>query len=251
MNNQKIQDSIALVTGSNRGIGKAFVETLLDQGAKKVYATARNVSQLKELSDRFGDKVVPLQLDVTREADISKVAELAQDVNLIINNAGYAAYTALIASPDLSTLRKEMDINFYGLLNVIRAFAPILKTNQGGAIVNISSIGGLVGIPMVGTYSATKAAVHSLTQSVRGELAAQQTLVVGVYPGPVDTDMAAGMELDKESPVQVAHKVLEAVERGQEDVYPDPVSESTAQGLNVDAKAVERQWAQMLPTAVG
>ncbi len=247
MNSFDVSQSVALVTGANRGIGRAFVEELLNQNATKVYATARNLGDLNAVVALDPQRVVPLQLDVTDQSRIKQAAETAGDVNLLINNAGYAAYTALVTAPDLSTLEREMQVNFYGLLYMVRAFAPRLKNNGGGAIVNVSSIGGLIGIPMVGTYCATKAAVHSLTQSIRGELSVQQTRVFGVYPGPIDTDMAAGMDLEKESPDAVAKAVFADMSRGAEDIYPDPVARQTAEGLAQDAKSVEREWGKMLP----
>ena len=140
-----------------------------------------------------------------------------------------------------------MEINYFGVLNVTRAFAPVLAQNGGGAIVNMSSIAAYVNFPVLGSYSASKAAVHSLTQGVRAELAAQGTLVVGVYPGPVDTDMAANFPAEKATPASVAQRILAAVEAGEEDVHPDPASEETYAGLLGDPKAVEKQVGEMLP----
>jgi len=242
-----IKGSIALVTGANRGIGKAIVEQLIDQGATKVYACARNLDTLKELIENGAGKIVPIELDVTHEDQIQAAAEQAKDVAILINNAGIANYSAVIAAADITSARQEMEVNYFGLLNMTRAFAPILKANGGGALVNISSIGGLVGIPMVGTYCPTKAAVHSLTQCVRGELASQGILVIGVYPGPIDTDMAKDFDMEKETPTQVAKEILAGIENGAEDVYPDKVAKETATGLQADSKAVEKQWAEMLP----
>jgi len=242
-----IKKSIVLLTGANRGIGKAILEQLIDQGATKVYACARNTDSLAPLIEGNAEKVVPLELDVTQEAHIQQAAAQAGDVNIVINNAGIFNYTAIIAAADTNSARQEMEVNYFGLLNMTRAFAPILKTNEPGALVNISSIGGLFGIPMLGTYCASKAAVHSLTQSVRGELASQGTLVIGVYPGPIDTDMTKDIDLEKETPTQVAKAILDGIQNGIEDVYPDKVSQETAAQLQADSKAVEKQWAEMLP----
>jgi len=247
MKNIQIRGSVVLVTGSNKGIGKAFVEELIKRGAAKVYAGARNPSLLKELVDSTPDKIIPLKLDVTKADEIQAAASAASDVNILINNAGRADYAAIVGGPDISSARGEMEVNYFGVLNVVRAFIPILKKNGSGQIINISSVAGLVGVPMLGTYSATKAALHSLTQCLRAELASQEIAVMGVYPGPIDTDMAKDFDMEKESPSNVANAVLDGAENGAEDIFPDKVSAEVAKGLKADAKAVEKQWGQMLP----
>lgn len=248
---RSIQGSACFVTGSNRGIGRAIVEELIKRGAAKVYAAARNTNALKELAGSSRGKLVAVALDVTNEEQISAAANGAPDTQILINNAGVAGYTGIIAAADIRSARAEMEVNYFGLMSMTRAFAPILKRNGGGVLVNISSIGGLVGIPAFGTYSATKAAVHSLTQSVRGELKAQGTLVIGVYPGPIDTDMAAGVAMNKETPQRVAQEILNGIESGAEEVYPDPVSKDVAARLKADPKGVEKEWSAMLPQPAG
>ena len=244
-----VKNSVCFVTGSNRGIGRAIVEELVKAGAKKVYASARDTDALKGLVASSGGKVVPILLDVTNEDSIRTAAGAAPDTQVLINNAGTSGYTGIVAAPDTKSARQEMEVNFFGLMNMTRAFAPILKKNGGGVLVNISSVAGLVGIPLFGTYCATKAAVHSLTQSVRGELAAQGTLAICVYPGPIDTDMAAGVDMKKETPQNVAREVIQGIESGAEEVYPDPVSKDFAAKLRSNPKAVEKEWAVMLPQA--
>jgi NAD(P)-dependent dehydrogenase (short-subunit alcohol dehydrogenase family) len=243
----KIQGQVALVTGANRGIGRAFVEELLAAGAAKVYAAVRKPDSLNGLASESGGRVVPVALDVTKPEQISAAAAAHRDVSLLINNAGIAAFEGLIQADSIDPARREMETNYFGLLNLVRAFAPVLAENGGGAIVNLSSIAGHVNFPVLGSYSASKAAVHSLTQGVRAELAAQGTAVVGVYPGPVDTDMAAGLPMDKTSPNEVARNVLNGLEAGDEEVYPDPASAEMHTGLLSDPKAVERQAGAMLP----
>jgi NAD(P)-dependent dehydrogenase (short-subunit alcohol dehydrogenase family) len=245
--NIQIKDSIAFVTGANRGIGKSIVEELVKKGARKVYAAARNTATLKDLVASSKGKVVAVPLDVTNDNQIRAAAEMAPNTQILINNAGIANYTAIIAAPDLRSSRQEMEVNFFGLMNMTRTFAPILKQNGGGVLVNISSVGGLIGIPGFGTYCATKAAVHSLTQSVRGELKAQGTLVICVYPGPVDTDMTAVIDFEKETPQNVAREILKGIETGAEEVYPDKVSKDFATKLKMDAKGLEKEWSTMLP----
>jgi NAD(P)-dependent dehydrogenase (short-subunit alcohol dehydrogenase family) len=243
----RIAGKAALVTGANRGIGRAFVEELLAAGASKVYAAARNRESLADLVEQGQGRVVAVALDVTRPETIAAAAKAQGDVALLINNAGVANFAGLIAAKNTDPARNEMETNYFGVLNVTRAFAPVLAKNGGGTLVNISSIAGHVNFPMAGSYSASKAAVHSLTQGVRAELAAQGTLVVGVYPGPVDTDMAASFEAEKATPNAVARSILDAVEAGDEDVYPDATSAQMHAGLLGDPKAVEKQTGAMLP----
>jgi NAD(P)-dependent dehydrogenase (short-subunit alcohol dehydrogenase family) len=246
----QIRGSVCFVTGSNRGIGRAIVEELIKRGAAKVYASARNTATLKELVNASGGKVVAVPLDVTNEAQILAAAKIAPDTQILFNNAGIVYYTGIISAADTKSARAQMEVNYFGLMNMTRAFAPILAKNGGGIMVNISSIGGLVGIPALGTYGATKAAIHSLTQSVRGELSAQGTRLIGVYPGVIDTDMTAGLPFEKETPQQVAREILKGIESGAEEVYPDKMALDFVAKLNTDAKGLEKEWSWLLPQPV-
>ncbi len=243
----KIKNTVAFVSGANRGIGRALVEELLNAGVAKVYASARNTSSLADLVADNHDRVVPVPLDITKAEDIKVLAGDYPDVELLINNAGVAGFAGFIAADSSAAAHDEMETNYFGTLNMTRAFAPVLKKNGGGAIVNLASIASHVNFPVLGSYSASKAAVHSLTQGTRAELAAQDTKVIGVYPGPVDTDMAANFPMDKTPPTTVAQNILAAVESGNEDVYPDPASQELHGGLLNDPKAVEKQIGEMLP----
>jgi NAD(P)-dependent dehydrogenase (short-subunit alcohol dehydrogenase family) len=243
----KIAGSVALVTGSNRGIGRAFVDALIQRGAAKVYATARDPSKLADLSSKYGDRVHVLALDITKPAQVSAAASIAGDITLLVNNAGINRHKALIAAAALVHAREEMDTNYFGTLSMCRAFAPPLNRNRGGAIVNMLSILSRVSLPAIGSLCASKAAALSMTQSVRAELAKQHTLVIGVMPGAVDTDMARDFQGPKDPPMDIANMALDAVEAGTEDVYPGGMAQGVAAGLKADPKAVEKEFSAYLP----
>ncbi|MBY5988351.1 SDR family oxidoreductase [Roseovarius atlanticus] len=243
----QIAGRTALVTGANRGIGKAFVEELLAAGAAKVYAAARNPDTLNDLVAKGAGKVVAVAIDVTNPDTIAAAARELTDVDLLINNAGVANFAGIVSAPDAAPARAEMEVNFFGVFDMTRAFAPILKSNGGGIIVNMGSIASFVNFPVLGSYSASKAAVHSLTQSTRAELAAQGTSVHGVYPGPIDTDLATRFPMDKTSPNAAVQAILAGVETGQDDIYPDPTALVMRDNLRADPKAVEKETGAMLP----
>ena len=221
-----LRNAVVLVTGANRGIGAAFVEQLRERGASKIYAASRNAS-----GDDV-DGVEPIQLDVTDPARIQAVAASAGDVQVLINNAGISTGTSVI-SGDVAEIGREMDTNFYGPLLMTRAFAPILKANGGGAILNIVSALSWFTAPGAGAYAASKAAAWSLTDSARLELADQGTHVVGVHMGLVDTDMSAGMDAPKISPSALAAAGLDAIESGLDEVLADDWARFVKSGLTL------------------
>ena len=243
----RIQGSVALVTGAHRGIGRHFVTALIDQGAAKVYATARDPHGITDLVTRHPGKVEAVPLDVTNVTQVMAAAHTCADVTLLINNAGVNYNTGLLAAPTLDAARHEMEVNYFGLLHMCRAFAPILKANGGGALVNLLTVVARVNLPLLGSYAASKAAAASLTQGIRAELAAQGTLVVGVYPSAVDTDMTKGIDMPKLQPSEVVMAALQAVEADTEEIDIGAMAISVAQGLRTDPKAVEKQFATYLP----
>ena len=242
-----IQGSVAFVSGTSRGIGRAYVEGLLARGAAKIYAGARDISAIADLVEGGGGRVVAVALDITDPVAVDAAAARASDITLLINNAGHNNNTPLLGVADLAPARREIETNYFGTLAMCRAFAPVLKANGGGAIVNMLSILARVNLPLMGSLCASKAAALSLTQGVRAELAAQGTLVVGIMPGAVDTDMTAGIDIPKMPPPAVVAAALDAVEAGIEDVYPGDMATGVAQGLAADPKAVEKEFAGYLP----
>ncbi len=246
----QIEGSVALITGANGGIGKYYVDALLEAGAARIYAGARNPDSVSQMAFTDPDRIIPIRLDITNEQSVSAVAAKCQDVTLLINNAGVAVnYGGLITAPDLAKARTEIEVNYFGTLAMCRAFAPILKTNGGGAIANVLSILARVTAPILGSYCASKAAALALTQGVRAELAAQGTLVIAVMPGTVDTEMSKDYPPPKVSPVEVARATLQAVIDGVEEVYPGEQATETAAQLLQDPKAVEKSMATLLPHA--
>lgn len=241
-----IKGSVALVTGANRGIGRAFVDALLAQGAAKVYAGTRQPQSLEALAAGFPGRLVPLTLDVQRDADIRAAADAARDVTLLINNAGVARQLGGEFSDVrwLTAAREEIEVNVLGLLALTQAFAPILARNGGGAILNLSSVAGLVSFPVLASYSVSKAAVHSLTQAMRAMLRANGTFVAGAYPGPIDTDMARDIPLEKTPPAVAATAMLAGLEAGEEEIFPDPVAREIGAKFLRDPKGLEREMAR-------
>ncbi len=243
----KIAGSVALVTGSNRGIGRSYVKTLLAMGAKKVYAAARDIKGVEDLVRANPGRVEAVTLDVTIEAEVKAAAAKCRDVSLLVNNAGANGSSGALAARSLDAAHREMTVNYFGVLYLTRAFGPVLKANGGGVIVNMLSVVSRVNMPALGTYCASKAAAWSLTQAARAELAKQGTLVVGVFPGAVDTDMAKGIDIPKLDPNDVASIALKAVESGTEDVNVGDMAQGVAAGLLADPKKVEKEFAAYLP----
>jgi short-subunit dehydrogenase len=240
----KIKGSVVLVTGASRGIGKALVEKLLDAGAARVYAAARNPAHLEALVARDRARVVPLRLDTTSEADIASVAAKASDVTLLINNAGLLSSANLLTGSRAS-LQADFATNLFGTVDVTRALLPSLLRAKPGAVVNLLSVVSVASMPGLGGYSASKAAAYSATLALRGELGKQDVAVHAVFPGPVDTDMSKDITLPKTSPEVVAQAIVDGIERGEEDIYPDPMAKQVMGAWLANPKEVERMFGAM------
>lgn len=247
----QIAGTTAFVTGANRGIGRALVEALLARGAAKVYAAARRPEALNELVAASGGRVVPVKLDVTRPGEVRAAAALADDVRLLINNAGVVAKFGgeLTDAQWIAAGREEYEVNVLGALAVTQALVPVLTARPGAAIANISSVAGLVNFPVITSYSASKAAVHSLTQAARAQLAPRGVFVAGIYPGPIDTDMAREIELEKATPADTARAILDGLEAGREEIFPDPFSAQIGELFLRSPKALEQQVSAPQPAA--
>ncbi len=236
-----LENKTIFVSGANRGIGKSIVEVLLHHPVKKIYATARNVADLPD----FGDaRVVPVKLDITDSTQVRNAVEYANDVDVLINNAGVASVAPVVAG-EFDLLKHDMNVNYFGTLNVIRAFIPVLENKDYAAIANVISIIGLASFASVGGYSASKAALYSATQAMRTELKAKNILVQGIFPGPIDTDMARDIDMPKTSARVAAENIVNGIAAGLEDIFPDPMSSELSELWAKDPKGLERQLAAL------
>jgi NAD(P)-dependent dehydrogenase (short-subunit alcohol dehydrogenase family) len=245
----EITNKTVLVTGANRGIGRAFVTALLERGAAQVYATARDPHRLVELAD---GRVTPLRLDVTSDQQIRAAVERVERLDILVNNAGVLIPDDLIAGDlDLGVVQRQLDVNYLGPLRLSRAFLPRLE-QAGGAVINVLSLLAIASMPLTPAYASSKAAAFSMTQALRAHLAPKGVAVHAVFPGPVDTDMARNIppEVPKAAPVEVVRAILEAVEAGEEDIFPDPMSRGLYEVWHTSpSKALERQFAAFAGTA--
>ncbi|UDF02817.1 SDR family oxidoreductase [Asticcacaulis sp. AND118] len=234
-----VSNQIILVTGANRGIGAATVRELLTRDVKKVYAAARNPASLPD----FGDaRVVPLTLDITDEAQVKAAAETAGDVDIVVNNAGTAVFSDVLNSP-LDTIGADFHANFYGTLRVMQAFAPKLVAKGAGTIANVISVVGLVAVASLGGYSASKAALLSVTQSARAGLKGTGVKVLGIFPGPIDTDLARDIPLEKATPESAAKRIVAGLEAGEEYIFTDPVADHIGHTWRTNAPGLEAAMA--------
>ena len=236
-----IENKTVLITGANRGIGRALVDEALIRGAKRVYAGTRG-GALQATDSR----VTPVTLDVTNASQIQKAAEEVETLDVLINNAGVAIYDDL---SNADAIEQHLAVNFLGMFKVTRAFLPLLRQSKG-AIVNNLSLVALAPLPVIPGYSISKAAASNMTQSLRALLAGQGVTVHGVFLGPVDTDMNRGFNIPKASPESAAQGIFDGLEKGEDEIFPDPASQSIAEGWRTGAvKALERQFTAFVPVS--
>jgi len=240
----QIENSVALVTGANRGVGRQYVAQLVEQGAAKVYAAARKVETLMETVAFDPRRVVPVALDVTNAAMIEEVASKANDVTLLVNNAGSLTFGGALDVTDAG-LAQDMAVNNDGLRDMTRAFTLVIEANAGGAVVNMLTLLSFVSAPGFAGYNASKAAAWSMAMSLRAYLRPKNIQVINAFPAGIDTDMLAGVDAPKDSPEAVVRDVLAAVVADQEDVYPASASD-VFDAWRADQKSVEAAFAEMM-----
>jgi len=221
----KIHNAVALVTGANRGIGLAFTRALLARGARKVYAGARDPATVTQPG------VEAIRLDVTRPEDIAAAAARASDVTLVVNNAGIGAVGGFLAADSEESARRHLETNFFGVLRMSRAFAPVLAANGGGALLNVLSVVSWVNGGQLAPYAASKSAAWSLTNALRHELSAQRTQVLALHMAFVDTDLVRALEGPKTSPEDIVERALDGLEAGLDEVLADERTRLVKQGL--------------------
>jgi NAD(P)-dependent dehydrogenase (short-subunit alcohol dehydrogenase family) len=232
-----LSNKIVLVSGANRGIGAAIVKELLKADVAKIYAAARDPKALPS----FGDsRIVPLQLDITSDVSVNGAAAAAPDVDVLINNAGTLAFGNYLDS-NWETFEDDMRTNYFGTLRVLRAFTPQFVARQSGLIANVCSVVGLSAVPLMAGYSASKAALHSLTQSLRGSLEKDNVTVIGIYPGPVETDLAKDVPYpDKATPEYAAINIVRGIAEGHAYIFPDPLAQQVEQLWSTDNRKLEQ-----------
>lgn len=224
----QLHNATVLISGANRGIGLAFAREALARGARKVYAGARNPASVSLPG------VEPVALDVNNAEQVAAAAQRAGDVTLVINNAGIASLGGFLAADSLEAARSQMETNFFGPLRVSQAFAPVLASHGGGAILNVLSIASWINSPMLAAYGASKSAAWALTNGLRNELRAQGTQVLGLHMGFVDTDLTQGLEMPKSTPEDIVRRAFDALEAGAEEVLGDEITQQVKRGLSAE-----------------
>jgi len=239
----QIKDRAVLVTGANRGLGRAFVRGLLERGAGRVYAAARDPAAIETVAGDDRSRVIPIRLDVTAAADVARAVEATADTTILINNAGVLSFGGAL-EVDRSAIERDMAVNFAGMHEVTRAFAPVLAANGGGTVVNVLTLLSFVSAPGFAAYNASKAAAWSMAMSLRAYLAPQKIAVLNAFPAGIDTQMLEGVDGPKDRPEDVAFDILEALEAGEEDAYPAS-ARAIYESWRGDQKQVERMFASM------
>lgn len=237
---------VAFISGANRGIGRAITIELLEKGAKKVYAGVRDLKSMDDLKPEYGNRLVPIFLDLRDDKSVIKATRLTKDVEILINNAGVYEPGGFCSDETLESMAANFEVNVWGLVKLTVSLIDRLKQRECAAIVNVSSVLGLASMPIAGAYSASKAAVHSITQGLRGELITNNILVMGVYPGPIDTEMTKDLDMEKDSPVNVAKNVVQGLIDGKEYVFPDGMSKQVGDLYLTEPITVEKQFAHFV-----
>jgi NAD(P)-dependent dehydrogenase (short-subunit alcohol dehydrogenase family) len=227
----QIADAVVLITGANRGIGLAFAREALARGARRVYAAARDPGQVQLPG------VLPIALDVTDPQQVARAARDCGDVSLLINNAGVAATGGFLQDTTLASTRDQLEVNFFGMLRMAQAFAPVLAANGGGAMLNVLSIASWINRPLLGTYGATKSAAWALTNGLRHELRAQGTQVTALHMGFVDTDLTRGIEGPKSTAEAIVREALAGLEAGSDEVLADAATQQVKRSLSTPQPA--------------
>ncbi|MFC5478936.1 SDR family oxidoreductase [Massilia suwonensis] len=222
----KLQNATVFITGANRGLGLAFARHALAHGARKVYGAARDPNTITLPG------LVPIALDVTNPSQVAAAASDCGDVTLVVNNAGIASVKGLLEEDSIAATARMMETNVYGLLRVSQAFAPVLKANGGGALLNVLSVGSWLSSPILAAYAVSKAAAWSATNGLRNELRAQDTQVLGLHVGFIDTDLTNGLEVPKLSPAFVVERAFAALENGDSEVAIDEFTQQIKRGLS-------------------
>ncbi len=238
-------NQVVFITGANRGIGKAYAEAFLAKGAKKIYLAVRDPNSVSDFVQQNPDVLIPIKLDVTSSEDIQNAANTAGDVTILINNAGILFVDTLSDADLLDKARQQMEVNYIGMLAMTQAFAPVLKRNGGGVLVLISSLVGHMVLPSIITYSASKFAAQALILGARLELRDQGTQVIGVYPGPIETDMTQEMDFEVTPANVVPEATFNAIENNENEVFPDPMAQDMMALLRNDPATLEQEIIKM------
>lgn len=234
-----VQGKTALITGANRGIGKAIAEAFLQAGIGKLYAAVRDPDSARELISTYGDKVVAVELDLTKPDTITVAAATASDAEVVVNNGGILKQADPLNPDAIDNFQAELDVNVFGLMRMGQAFAPVLKANGGGVLIQLNSIASIRSFPPFATYAASKAASYSITQALAAMLGEQGTRVISVHPGPIGTDMAKQAGFDESDPPSVvADAILAALKSDSIHVFPDTMAKELWQAYQSFAKQV-------------
>ena len=241
-----IENKVALITGANRGIGKAIVESFMKHGVAKIYAGVRSETKAAELIEEFGEKITPITVDYSDASTITQAAKTAADVDIVVSNAGILEKAPAISEKVFESFERELEINVYGLLRMAHAFAPVLKANGGGAFVQLNSIASLASFGEFSSYCASKAAAYSFTQGLKTSFAEQGTVLLSVHPGPIATDMAtdAGFEDMGDPASMVSEGIVKSLKAGDFHLFPDTMAKDFEKAYAPFAKGIIEAEAQ-------